>query len=230
MQSAAGESGGTVTAFLVPDVNGEADWQVRWFGRQTEVLLCGHATMASAHILLARGAKDSITFRSQQGAILEARACDMGIEMALSAIEARLGDWPEAAKFLGAEPVVTYRSDLRYAAFFFESEAQIRALAPDFSGLASLGDDQFICTAPGDRSDIVSRVFTPGLGLGEDIVTGSAHAVLTPLWTKRLERDQFSAVQASERGGRMECRLEGDQVVLAGECATVIEGEFYLSG
>ena len=112
----------------------------------------------------------------------------------------------------------------------FAGEAEVRALRPDVKALAALGDDQFICTAPGDRTDVVSRVFVPGAGVDEDSVTGSAHAVLTPFWAARLARDGFTAHQASARGGDLACRLEGNQAWLGGNCVTVVEGTFYVSG
>ncbi len=109
-----------------------------------------------------------------------------------------------------------------------ENEAQVRALKPDFRKLAAEGDVLTIVTAPGDATDVVSRVFAPGAGIDEDPVTGSAHAVSVPYWAKRLGRDSFTAFQASPRGGRLACRLDGDRVILGGTCVTVIEGTFFL--
>ena len=106
----------------------------------------------------------------------------------------------------------------------------MRALDPDLRALGALGNHQFICTAPGKRTDVVSRVFVPGGGVDEDSVTGSAHAVLTPFWAARLGRASFTAHQASARGGDLTCRLEGNRAVLRGRCITVVEGTFYLSG
>jgi predicted PhzF superfamily epimerase YddE/YHI9 len=108
----------------------------------------------------------------------------------------------------------------------YPDEAAIRALDPDFRALAALGDDQYIATAPGTSTDVVSRVFVPGGGIDEDPVTGSAHAALTWLWTRRLGRDSFTAFQASTRGGYLTCRIEGESAWLAGDCVTVVEGQF----
>ncbi len=124
----------------------------------------------------------------------------------------------------------TWVSPDRYAIFLFANEAEIRALRPDFKALAELGDHQFICTAPGDSCDVVSRVFVPGAGVDEDSVTGSAHAALTPFWAARLGRDRFTAHQASQRGGDLVCRLDGDRAWLGGHCATVVEGTYFLEG
>jgi predicted PhzF superfamily epimerase YddE/YHI9 len=125
-----------------------------------------------------------------------------------------------------------YRSDLGYAIFEYRDEAAVRALNPDIRGLEALGADQFIATAPGEKTDIASRVFVPGGGVDEDSVTGSAHAALTPYWTTKLGRDHLTAHQASVRGGdltlRLERRAQGDRVWLGGPCVTVVEGAFTL--
>ncbi len=110
-----------------------------------------------------------------------------------------------------------------------QSEAELRALAPDMRALEEI-DRMVICTARGDTSDIVSRVFVPAWGVPEDSVTGSAHAVLAPFWAQRLGRDHFTAHQASQRGGDLTCRIEGDRVWLGGTCVTVVEGTFHLPG
>ena len=114
--------------------------------------------------------------------------------------------------------------------FLYASAGEVAALAPDFAALAALGDHQFICTAAGaghdSCADVVSRVFVPGAGVDEDSVTGSAHAVLTPLWADLLGRSAFTAHQASARGGDLACRLDGETVWLGGPCVTVVEGSF----
>ena len=116
----------------------------------------------------------------------------------------------------------------------FPNAAAIRALDPDLRGLAKLGDHQFICTAPGVETDVISRNFVPGGGVDEDPFTGSAHAVLTPFWAKRLGRDNFTAFQASARGGYATCRLakdsHGERAFLGGGCVTLVEGRFYPEG
>ncbi|MEO6041422.1 MAG: PhzF family phenazine biosynthesis protein [Croceibacterium sp.] len=229
LQSIAAENMFAETAFVVRDKSGAADWELRWFTPAVEVRLCGHATLASGHVLLTRDGGERVTFSTRKAGLLEVRKLAAGgYELALPAIAAEPGEWPEAAALLGAGPRGVWRSADRYTVFLFDSEAQVRALAPDFKGLGALGDDQFICTAPGERSDVVSRVFVPGAGVDEDSVTGSAHAVLTPLWAARLGRDPFTAHQASARGGDLVCRLEGDRAWLGGACVTVVEGRFYL--
>ena len=213
---------------MVRDTTGAADWELRWCTPTYEIALCGHATLASGHILLQRDGGERITFRTRKSGILEVVKAGDGYELALPAIATAPRDYPEAVALLGAQPLEVWRNDSRYNIFLFESEAQVRALDPDIRGLGALGTDQFICTAPGDATDIVSRVFVPGGGVDEDSVTGSAHAVLTPYWAKKLGRDSITAHQASQRGGDLTLRLDGDRAWLGGPCATVVEGAFYL--
>ena len=216
------------TAFLVKDETGEADWELRWFTPTMEIRLCGHATLASGHVLLERDGGERITFRTRKAGVLEVARSDSGYELGLPLIESSPGEWPEAVGLLGSKPRQISLNPEGYGVYLFESEEQVRALDPDLRGLGSLGDDQFICTAPGERTDVVSRVFVPGGGVDEDSFTGSAHACLTHFWTERLGRDSFTAHQASRRGGDATCRREGDRAILGGQCVTVVEGTFLL--
>lgn len=218
------------TAFLRPVEGDAGEWELRWFTPIKEVALCGHATLASGHVLIAREGVEQVRLRTRQAGVLEVRRAGQGYEVALPAIPTHRTDWPQAAALLGAHPLETWRSDHRYSIFLLASEAEVHGLEPAFGALAALGDDQFICTARGERSDIVSRVFVPGAGVDEDSVTGSAHAALAPFWAARLGRDVLSAHQASARGGDLALRLEGERVWLGGPCVTVVEGRFYLSG
>ena len=218
------------TAFVVRDETGEVDYELRWFTPTSEIRLCGHATLASGHILLGRDGGESVTFRTRKAGLLEVCRDGSGYALALPAIKTEQGVWPEAAALLGAEPEEVWRNPQGYDIFLYASEAEVRALSPDIRGLERLGDNQFICTAPGEHFDVVSRVFVPGGGVDEDSVTGSAHAVLTPFWAKRLGRASFTAHQASKRGGDLTCWLEQDgeseRAWLGGPCVTVVEGSF----
>lgn len=217
------------TAFVVPDASGVADWELRWFTPEVEVALCGHATLASGHVLLALDTSlDTVRFRTRKGMLLEVRRLERGYELALPAIATLPGEFPEAAEALGVEPREVWRSPDGYNLFLYDREEQVRAMTPDFGALAALGDRQFIVTAPGRETDVVSRVFVPGAGIDEDSVTGSAHAALTPFWAPKLGRESFTAFQASARGGRLSCRLDGDRAWLGGDCVTVVEGAFRL--
>ena len=230
LQAIGEENNFAETAFVVKDETGAADWELRWFTPAMEIRLCGHATLASGHVLLESDGGDRVTFRTRRAGLLEVRRmAGGGYELALPIIATEPGEWPEAVALLGAPPREVLRSADRYGIYLFASEAEVRALKPDLKGLGALGDDQFICTAPGERTDVVSRVFVPGGGVDEDSVTGSAHAALTPFWAARLGRDSFTAHQASRRGGDLTCRLDGEQAWLGGACVTVVEGTFYLS-
>ena len=230
LQAIGEENNFAETAFVVKDATGAADWELRWFTPAMEIRLCGHATLAAGHVLLTRDGGERVTFRTRRAGVLEVRRSEAGYEVALPVIATEPGDWAEAVALLGAAPVEVWRSPDRYGIYLFADEAVVRGLDPDLRGLGALGDDQFICTAPGTGTDIVSRVFVPGGGVDEDSVTGSAHAALTPFWAARLGRDRLTAHQASARGGDLACRLDGDRAWLGGGCVTVVEGRFYVSG
>lgn len=215
------------TAFLVRDETGAADWELRWFTPACEIRLCGHATLASGHVLLSlEPERSGVTFRTRKAGLLEVRRDGATLALGLPTIPTEPGILAEAVALLGAEPVETWRSPLGYNVFLYADEAAVRALAPDLRGLEALGDDQFIVTAPGSDTDVVSRVFVPGGGVDEDSVTGSAHAVLTPFWTAKLGRNAFTAFQASKRGGHLTCRIVGNTAWMGGPCVTVVEGQF----
>jgi predicted PhzF superfamily epimerase YddE/YHI9 len=229
LQAIAMENNLAETAFTIPADGGEADYELRWFTPATEVVMCGHATLASGHVLLAG---DKVRFRTRNAGILEVArdpgsgsgAGGEGYAMSLPAWAPAPRPLPAVVAALGCAPLETLWHPQRYAVAVLENEAQVRAVEPDFRALAKEGDLLTIVTAPGDKSDIVSRAFAPGAGIDEDPVTGSAHAVLTPYWAGRLGRAQFTAYQASRRGGHVACRLEGDRVILGGKCVTVMEG------
>jgi predicted PhzF superfamily epimerase YddE/YHI9 len=230
LQAIADENQFAETAFVVRDASGAADWELRWFTSALEVALCGHATLASGHVLLGRDGGDAVSFRTRQSGVLEVRRAGEGYELALPAIPTVEGAPDGTAQTLGAAPLEARSNAGGYGLFRFADEAAVRALRPDMRALAAFGDFMAICTAPGERTDVVSRVFVPGGGIDEDSVTGSAHAVLAPYWAARLGTGEFTAHQASQRGGDLTCRLDGDRVWLGGRCVTVGEGRFYLGG
>ncbi|WP_271079120.1 PhzF family phenazine biosynthesis protein [Aurantiacibacter sp. MUD61] len=231
MRTVAAENMFAETAFLIPTPDGEADYKLRWFTPALEVALCGHATLASGHAVLSGDeARERVTFSTRKAGILEVRRAGDRYELALPAIPTEQEAFDEAVALLGIQPREVWRNPGRYNIFLFDNAAQIRALEPDLRALAKLGDHQFICTAPGEQTDVISRNFVPGGGVDEDPFTGSAHAVLTPFWCDRLGVESFTAFQASERGGHAICRLEGDRAILTGGCVTVVEGTFYLTG
>ena len=225
MQHVAAEMNVSETAFLY---SVGKDFNLRWFTPTEEVRLCGHATLASGHVLLTRDGGDRVTFRTREAGILEVARADDGYELALPLIRTEAGEWAQASALLGSRPQEVWLSPDGYGIYLFEREGEVRALDPDLRGLRALGNDQFICTARGSDTDVVSRVFVPGGGVDEDSFTGSAHAALTYFWTMRLGRDSFTAFQASQRGGFATCRREGEKAILTGPCVTVVEGTFVL--
>jgi PhzF family phenazine biosynthesis protein len=229
LQRIASENNLSETAFLIPDVHGPADYELRWFTPAAEVALCGHATLASGHFVLSADPGESrVTFRTRQAGVLEVARKGDGYELALPAWAPHPLPLPAIVAALGVEPVETLWHEKGYALVIVADEAAVRAAAPDGVALAAQGKIVAIVAARGDDTDIVSRVFTHAFDIPEDPVTGSAHAVMVPYWAAALGRDRFSAFQASKRGGHLDCRLDGDRVVLGGQCVTVIEGCFTL--
>jgi len=231
LQTIGAENNLSETAFLVPDESGpndseEADFELRWFTPTSEVVMCGHATLASGHFVLSSDPDRALVrFRTRKAGILEVARDGDGYSMSLPAYPPVPQPLPHLVAGLGCDAVETLWHEGRYALIVLENEAQVRALKPDFRVLIDDGDTMTIATAPGDTTDVVSRVFVPGAGVDEDPVTGSAHSVLVPYWAKRLgRRDAMTFCQASARGGRLTGRLDGDRVVLGGQCVTVLEG------
>ena len=236
LQAIAAENNLSETAFLVPiagseDEGGDApDFELRWFAPASEVVLCGHATLASGHFVLSADPERArVRFRTLHSGILEVARAETGYRMALPAWRAEPKPLPDLVTALGLSgDLPTYWHPHRYGLVVLDSAEQVRTLDPDFRAMAKQGDVLTIVTAPGDETDIISRAFAPGAGIDEDPVTGSAHSVLVPYWAERLARDHFTAYQASKRGGYLDCRLDGERVILGGECVTVIEGTFLL--
>jgi PhzF family phenazine biosynthesis protein len=234
LQAIGEENNFAETAFIVPDATGQADYELRWFTPAVEIALCGHATLASGHIVLGeQPARDHVTFRTRKAGVLEVWRDGSGYRLALPAYPPEPAAMPDWAGLLGGTPSEHHFHPGRYHVLLFASAQEVMALSPDFKALLPLGNEQFICTAPGSGhssgADVVSRVFVPGGGVDEDSVTGSAHAVLTPFWAGRLGRPSFHAYQASARGGHVHCTLDGDRAWLAGQCFTVVEGTFRLA-
>lgn len=226
LQAIAAENNLSETAFTVPLANDpEADFELRWFTPAVEVKLCGHATLASGHVLM-QG--ERVRFRTRHAGLLTVTRAGDGYALSLPAWHMAPRALPDLAAGLGGAPVESHWREGGYSLFLFPDAASVRALTPDFAALKRLGDIMLIATAPGEDSDMLSRVFVPGGGVDEDPVTGSAHCLLTPFWAGRLGKTALSAVQASARGGRIGCELAGDRVILSGRCCTVIEGRFFL--
>ena len=223
MQAIAYENNLSETAFFVP---ADGAYDLRWFTPLAEVDLCGHATLASAHVVFhhLRPDADAVAFDTRSGRLDVTRGED-GLTMDFPALAAHPVDAPPADLIAGlrAEPVAVF-GDMDYLALF-ESEAQVRAMEPDWTALARVDDRRgVIVTAPGETFDFVSRFFSPRMGVPEDPVTGSAHCMLAPFWAERLGKTVLRAYQASARGGMVDCTVAGDRVRLSGRAVQFLEG------
>lgn len=213
------------TAYVVATAEPGA-FRLRWFTPTKEVDLCGHATLASAWVLWERRGERATTIRfaTKSGELRVTRRADGLLELDLpSRRPVPIAGDPVGAA-LGAPPESVLDSGVCYTAVY-RTEAEVRGLRPDFHAIAGLDRHGVIVTAPGDRTDFVSRYFAPAAGVDEDPVTGSAHCDLTPYWAARLGRASLLARQVSRRGGELRCTLDGDRVRIAGSVVPYLEGE-----
>jgi PhzF family phenazine biosynthesis protein len=224
MQAIAAENNLSETAFTVPSTGGEADYDLRWFTPTTEVDLCGHASLATGHILISG---QPVRFATRSGVLTVTRRDDL-VELDVPAFPPAPGRLDGLSEALGVSgEIFLHDGPSASVIVALADEDAVRAVRPDFAKLRQF-DRLVIVTAPGDEQDIASRVFAAYHGIDEDPVTGAAHAALVPYWAGRLGRDNFTALQASKRGGILHCRLAGDRVILGGRCRTVIVGQFQL--
>jgi PhzF family phenazine biosynthesis protein len=234
LQSVAAEMNLSETAYVVPRGKGEAAFDLRWFTPKLEVDLCGHATLASAHVLWEAGRvpqAGTIDFHTRSGVLRAARRGER-IELDFPLNVETPADPPEGlAESLGISLGYVGKSRFDHLVEV-DSESILRRLQPDFRRLAAIAMRGLIVTCRSDdpRYDFVSRFFAPGAGIDEDPVTGSAHCTLAGFWRKRLGKSQFVAYQASPRGGVVHVRIEGDRVCLGGTAVTVLRGELLCAG
>jgi PhzF family phenazine biosynthesis protein len=223
LQSLAEENNLAETAFLVRD--GE-DYQIRWFTPTVEVPLCGHATLASAAVVMERlePFRESVVFNSASGA-LAVRHEGLGYVMDFPVRRCSAAEPPEAlGQALGATFAETVWDGFNFLVRL-NSADDVRTLSPDLAAIGRMPCAGIIVTAPGDgQHDCVSRYFAPAKGIPEDPVTGGAHCALAPFWAERLGKTDLWALQASPRGGELICRLRGDRVELEGSCVFYLEG------
>jgi predicted PhzF superfamily epimerase YddE/YHI9 len=226
MQRVASEMNLAETAFLRPR---EGGFDLRWFTPSVEVDLCGHATLASAHVLWESGrlAPDQLARFHTKSGLLTARRLGDWIELDFPATpDEPVQAPPGLVEALGASPRYVGRSRFDYLVEL-DSEEAVARLRPDFGALRSISARGVIVTSRSADSDFdfVSRFFAPAVGIAEDPVTGSAHCCLAPFWSRRLGKHAFVARQLSARGGILKIGLDGDRVRLAGQAVTVLEGE-----
>ncbi|MDX1722748.1 MAG: PhzF family phenazine biosynthesis protein [Pseudomonas sp.] len=232
MQQIAAEHNLAETAFLVKE---GAVWHIRWFTPRAEVPLCGHATLASAHVLFEQYGEpgEALDFTCQSGALRVTReGARLVLDFPVRAVE-RWDSQGAVARAFGMQPQEVWalygREGIQELLAVLPSEAAVRAFQPNLPALAELPGLGVLITAPGERHDFVSRYFAPAIGIDEDPVTGSTHCMLTPYWAERLGKTELSAYQCSARGGELHCRLEGGRVKIAGQAVLVASGRLCLS-
>ncbi len=226
LQAIAMENNLSETAFLVACDQG---YELRWFTPAVEVRLCGHATLAAAHVLFEhlRHSGDQLQFQTLSG---ELRVSRSGRQLTL--------DFPATAlvsaevdlavcKALGAiaSEAAVPTENPHAIVYVYEFEQDVAGLRPDFAALRAASELCIIATAPGDECDFVSRYFGPQVGIDEDPVTGSAHCALVPYWSRRLKQERLQARQISARGGELACELAGGRVFMTGTAVTFMQGK-----
>lgn len=229
MQAIAQENNLSETAFAVPC--GDEAWELRWFTPETEVDLCGHATLATAHLLFEQDPeRERLRFHTRSGVLTVDRLDDGSIQLDFPAQPAEPAELaPELLAALGARPLEILKNR-DYWLVVLADEGSVRELAPDMVALAR-DPHGFVVSAPAERGsgfDFVSRMFAPCVGIPEDPVCGSAHCMLLPYWAPRLGRPALVARQVSARGGTLRCQLAGERVRIAGRAVKVIEGTLLL--
>ncbi|HCL84765.1 MAG TPA: isomerase [Chitinophagaceae bacterium] len=226
MQQIAAQNNLSETAYIVP----RGDYYgIRWFTPAVEVDLCGHATLASAHVLFRHLGyeRDLIRFHSKSGLLRVTRRMDGRITLDFPVNEpVETSDDGLIERALGVKPRAVYKSLFDYMVVL-DSQQQIEALKPGLDLVKKLPARGLIVTARGEQADFVSRCFFPQSGIDEDPVTGSAHCVMVPYWARETGKTKFSAIQLSVRRGYLDCELSGDRVLMSGHAHTYLEGDFY---
>jgi predicted PhzF superfamily epimerase YddE/YHI9 len=226
MQSIAAENNLAETAFFVPD--GDGRYRLRWFTPQVEVDLCGHATLASAFIVLndLTSGANSVRFETKSGTLMVSREGDLFSLDFPARPPLPCDPCPGLLSAVGGRPESVLAAD-DYL-LIYRSEEEVRALKPKMDGLMNIDRFAVIVTAPGQQVDFVSRFFAPAKGVPEDPVTGRAHCTLIPYWSKRLEKPKLHALQVSPRGGELFCEDRGDRVIISGRAVRFLEGTLCL--
>jgi PhzF family phenazine biosynthesis protein len=222
LQAIAAENNLSETAYIV---GGRGRYRIRWMTPTTEVDLCGHATLASAWVVLnvLEPGKDVVTFDSKSGPLVVTREGDLlALDFPSRPPEPATAALPALAVALGRVPREAWAA--RDYMAVFDSAVEVQALRPDMARVAALDHFALIVTAPGQGVDFVSRFFAPAQGVPEDPVTGSAHCTLVPYWARRLGKARLTARQISPRGGELECEDRGERVRIAGRVVRFLEG------
>jgi PhzF family phenazine biosynthesis protein len=226
LQAIAAENNLSETAYIV---GGRGRYQIRWMTPTNEVDLCGHATLASAWVVLnvLEPGKDVVTFDSKSGPLVVTREGDLlALDFPSRPPTPATAALPALAEALGRAPREAWAA--RDYMAVFESAEEVKALRPDMARVAALDHFALIVTAPGHGVDFVSRFFAPEEGVPEDPVTGSAHCTLVPYWARRLGKTRLTARQVSSRGGELECEDRGERVRIAGRAVRFLEGTVFI--
>jgi len=226
LQSIAAENNLSETAYFIDQGD---HYHLRWFTPAKEVRLCGHATLASAHVLFEHLGfeQEEITFKAL-GGTLKVRKQGMLLTMDFPADRFQESDDAKLVMEALGIPILDIVRGTDDILVRIDSEAQLQSLEPDFAAIAKLPYRGVIVTAPGTETDVASRGFYPNYGIDEDPVTGSAHTLLTPYWSKLLEQETFSAVQGSKRKGYLRCTSKGDRVEISGPAKTYLKGIIFV--
>ena len=225
------------TAFVAPNVDPfKRVWQLRWFTPATEVELCGHATLACAHVMYSEGyvkPLESIRFDTLSGELQASKDSGGWIELNFPTSPVETVDIPAGLESaIGAKPISVGKAVFDQEFDFIvelESAESVRSTVPDFEQIKQLGSRALTITAAADKNsegapDFVSRVFAPNVGVEEDPVTGSAHCYLSSFWANKLDQSELKAHQISERGGTLKVTLDGDRTKIAGRAVTILKG------
>ncbi len=230
MQNIAMEMNLSETAFIFP---GSASFGIRFFTPESEIPLCGHATLSSGHILFEKGivkAGETVHFSSKAGELIVSSS-DGWITMNFPSYPVGPVEIPDGIdRIIGIVPAELHRTSHGWSFAVLKNESEVRDLKPDFKAMKNSRFGDLIVTAPSDdpQYDFCVRCFAPALGIDEDPVTGSAHCALAPYWHKRTGKNAFLSHQVSKRGGRLKVLLTGDRVEISGQARTILEGKLFL--
>lgn len=231
MQNIATENNLSETAFVA--IRGRGKFDIRWFTPTTEVRLCGHATLAAAHVLYRSGGQElkKMRFKTREAGTITVTPLAVGgysLDFSVDKYKKIKSSKEIRGALGGLAPEAIYRGTDDIVAVV-KNEEQVANIQPNLHIVSQLKNRGLIVTAPGDEVDFVSRCFYPAFGIDEDPVTGSAHTLLTPIWAERLGKKKLRARQISSRGGELGCQLRGEKVRLIGSAVTYLAGQIYLN-
>lgn len=228
MQKIAAENNLAETAFTVPVENG---YEIRWFTPTVEVDLCGHATLASAFVLMnfEGFSEDKIHFFSRNSGTLTVtkNGDSLTLDFPADTLQ-KVEDLSLFETCFAFQPIEAYKGKTDYL-LIFENENQVKNIKPNITEITKIKSRGIIASSKSENYDFVSRFFGPNCGVNEDPVTGSAHTTLTPLWSEKLNKNKLKAKQISERGGVLECEISNGRILISGKCKIYLKGEIFIN-